>query len=376
MAVLDILQAIDVSSPMGQQLVRGAVQLFMGPQESPEQLQARLARERIEAERELLRSMPPPQIVAHPPQPIIIHMPAGTQAPTVETAPVQTVDLRTTVTQVPGMDAVVERLTVVSGNLKEALRFAREDGIDHPETQKRLAAAQADMVELERHDLRPEVLTALPPGQRQAVEEALVPLRRARQNLHNAEDGGPVSVDSMTMAAAQVGQVATGLRVARAATAAGITGPAPAVPLAPVTPPATTAEARPYSQYAPDMEIDTGCLPCGRAHLAGVDATLERASVEAQTRGMADPDVQARLQTADEELAMLDAYDWTPERIQRSPAADRAILEEYRPKLLAVRERLQSARTPADLTALAQDMAAIRQGFMAADEARGGNQDG
>ena len=263
---------------------------------------------------------------------------------------------------------VVDRITLASGNCKEALRFAREDGMAHPEVQVRLADAQAALDELERHDLRPEVLVAMSPDERRAVEVLLPEIRRARQGLHNAPDGGPPTVESLTDAAAKLGELGTQARVLEVSVRSGLPVPDRAVGQERPVPETSSA----YSRYAPDMSVDTGCLPCGRAHVAGADAILRAAVGEARVRGMADPDVQARVQSAAEELAMVYEHDWTPERIARSPEADRAILEEYAPRFKAVRERLAGARTPDDLAALSADLARTRQDFMLADQSRGG----
>lgn len=75
--------------------------------------------------------------------------------------------------------------TVASASLKEALRFAREDGMDHPEVQVRVARTEEAINALERVKLAPEHLKQLSPEQRQAAKSALPELRRARQDLLN-----------------------------------------------------------------------------------------------------------------------------------------------------------------------------------------------
>jgi hypothetical protein len=262
------------------------------------------------------------------------------------------------------LQPAIEQVTLVTGDLKEALRFAREDGMTHPETIRRVAHAQALVDTLERFTLRPETLAALPPSQRQVVERQVLPtLRRARQALHNAPDGSPPTVASLSDAAAQLGTVATQLRVTQAATGA---PPGPALDLGQVPPPPAPAAAAP-SQYAPEAAVDTGCLPCGRAHLGAASGTLEAAARLAASRGMADPETQAALQTAAEELAMVQLYDWTPERIARSPAADRTLLERYAPQVERLRQAVEQARTPAEVAAVADQAQRLRTAFVQDD---------
>jgi hypothetical protein len=260
---------------------------------------------------------------------------------------------------------VLEAITVMSGDLKESLRFAREDGVTHPEVVRRLAHVQEVVDTVERLDLRPEVLTTLPAAQRAVLEQQVLPtLRRARQAVHNGPDGGPPTVESLTEAAAALGTAATALRVTQAA--APVAGFAGAALPRPVDAPSAP------SAYAPDLAVDTGCLPCGRAHLGAVAGTLARAAAAAQAQGWADPDAQAALQTAAEELAMIEAYDWTPERIARSPAPDKALLERYAPQVAALRAQVATVRDPAGLAGLAAQAQQLRDAFVRDDLARAG----
>lgn len=75
--------------------------------------------------------------------------------------------------------------TVAAASLKEALRFAREDGMDHPEVQIRVQRTEEAINALERVKLAPEQLAKLPPDQAKAAKAALPALRKARQDLLN-----------------------------------------------------------------------------------------------------------------------------------------------------------------------------------------------
>ena len=75
-------------------------------------------------------------------------------------------------------------LSTVSGALGEATRFAREEqGIKHPEVQKRIMMSEDEINILERIDLSPEALMKAPPEERQLAEEYLPRIRKLRQDL-------------------------------------------------------------------------------------------------------------------------------------------------------------------------------------------------
>lgn len=243
----------------------------------------------------------------------------------------------------PDLAPVRDQLILISGALKESLRFAREDGLDHPEVQKRLADSQQWAVDLERFQLRPEALARMDPATRRQAEALLVPLRRLRQQLGEAG-----SVPALTDASAYAGQLASSAQIGAAL---GTMPPLPAAPAAPNV----------YSQYAPDMTVDTSCLACSRSHFAGVQGALEAAAQEAATKGFGDRDVQERLGMAQEELAALLAYDLTPDQIAKSPPAEQAAVQPIVPAAHALLTRLRNAQSPADLRAAAVEAQTIRQ---------------
>lgn len=76
-------------------------------------------------------------------------------------------------------------LAMVAGSLEEALRFARADGIDHPEVIKRLTASGKDLVVLERYDLAPEKIQQASPEEQKVIRELLPGIRKLRQDVLN-----------------------------------------------------------------------------------------------------------------------------------------------------------------------------------------------
>jgi len=240
-------------------------------------------------------------------------------------------------------------LVAISGSLKESLRFAREDGLDHPEVQRRLADSQQWAVELERFHLRPETLTTLPPTERQQAEALLPVLRRLRQQIGEAR-----SVDALTAASALAGRLATQAQVVAA-----VSGQ-PGVRVALPPPPPDDTPTGAYSRYAPDMSVDTSCLACGRSHLAGIQGALEAAARAAQTPPWTDPAVQDRLVMAQEELAALLAYDWTPAKIAASPPDEQALVRPVAGHAQQLLDQLRQAQTADDLAAAAAQARAMR----------------
>lgn len=76
----------------------------------------------------------------------------------------------------------------IKGALKEALRFAREDGIKHPEVIKRIDNAIEELIVMERFDLTPEEITKLNKEEKELIDNALIKIRKLRQILLNKID--------------------------------------------------------------------------------------------------------------------------------------------------------------------------------------------
>ncbi len=276
-----------------------------------------------------------------------------------------------------GMGAAREVIVAAAGDLKEALRFAREPrppvpgqdraeasaeiGLDHPQARMRLDDAAATVTDLERYTLAPERLRGLPAQERTAIEALLPDIRRLRQALHDASTDltHRYSTSELEELAADAGTLATRARVAAALAT-------PARSIAAVPPSGST----PQSLYALDADFDTGCLPCGIGHWAAVDTGLRAAAEAAGRSGAVDPAVQARLTTVEEELEMMTRWDWTPERVARTPPADRAILEVYAPAARDLYERVRGVHDTGQLEALATMAHRLKTDFADAIKAR------
>lgn len=81
---------------------------------------------------------------------------------------------------------------------------------------------------------------------------------------------------------------------------------------------------KPYSNYAPDMDVSIGCVPCTRSHLITISEALQ------------DGDSGA----AREEMAALLEYDLTPEKLERTPERDREVLNQYADEINGLKQQL------------------------------------
>lgn len=141
--------------------------------------------------------------------------------------------------------------------------------------------------------------------------------------------------------------VGAGLALAAPAPPAGPPpGPPAAVATEPPDPerPGADAMAPVYSRYLEQEgaldDWDTGCLHCGKAHLAAVRGMVERAKEIAAVKGEADPKVQEYLGEAGRELTALLLLDWTPERIAKAPPEHQVILRRYVGQVQDLRDTL------------------------------------
>jgi len=111
-------------------------------------------------------------------------------------------------------------------------------------------------------------------------------------------------------------------------------------------------------------DVAVSCVACARAHFSTVSGSLKEALRFARNEpeGVAHPEVQVRLSTAEEEIDVLERFDWTPEKVINSPEREREIIQEFQPKVRELRQKIHTIATPDDL----EEAAAIA-GKLAAD---------
>lgn len=119
----------------------------------------------------------------------------------------------------------------------------------------------------------------------------------------------------------------------------------------------------PVEPAAPSEDVSTGCIPCARAHLATVAGTLKEALRFARAEGMEHPEVQSRLQAAEEDVTAIERHDWTPEKIAKSPPGERELILETLPKLRTLRQQIIQIVTLEDLEKAAAAAAELSTEF-------------
>jgi len=79
-----------------------------------------------------------------------------------------------------------EHFSQVSGDLAEAMRFARDKGLKHPEVIKRVEHARQELNEMERYDLSSATMETLSLAERKLAEWALPKSRNLRHMINKA----------------------------------------------------------------------------------------------------------------------------------------------------------------------------------------------
>jgi len=103
---------------------------------------------------------------------------------------------------------------------------------------------------------------------------------------------------------------------------------------------APTGGPAPADDLYAQQQWDTGCVVCGRAHLAAAAATLDRAAALAQDRGRCDADCGYYVTVAQREIANLLEWDWTEAQIVATPDPDQATLRAVKPDVERLRDTL------------------------------------
>lgn len=100
-----------------------------------------------------------------------------------------------------------EHFSQVAGDLAEAMRFARKEGLSHREVIRRVENARQELNEMERYDLSPAQIQRLSGPERVLAEWALLQSREIRHLINAAITTRQVS--DLEKAAAQAEQTAT-----------------------------------------------------------------------------------------------------------------------------------------------------------------------
>lgn len=99
-------------------------------------------------------------------------------------------------------------LATCAAVLAEAMRFARSEGVAHPEVQDRVEACYEELNAWERFDVAPDKLQALPEAERQVMSRFIPRAREMRHHMEEIE-----SVDALESVAAEARVLSTDLRL-------------------------------------------------------------------------------------------------------------------------------------------------------------------
>lgn len=130
------------------------------------------------------------RVVANIPWEMAVRQGAPTRT---ETVPQERVESTTTGAATPTLESkgcaecVKDHFSTVAGALTEAMRFARREGIWHPEVQGRLSIAEDEFNIMERIDASPEALARTEPWKADLVRSFL-PVARDLRTRINAVD--------------------------------------------------------------------------------------------------------------------------------------------------------------------------------------------
>jgi hypothetical protein len=108
--------------------------------------------------------------------------------------------------------------------------------------------------------------------------------------------------------------------------------------------------------------IGQACLPCTRAHLITVRGTLKEALRFAlgESEGVNHPEVTERLETAAEELTVMERFDLSPEKVASTTQEERIVINQLLPKLRDMRQQLlNGVDSPEHLQELASTVGEI-----------------
>ena len=110
-------------------------------------------------------------------------------------------------------------------------------------------------------------------------------------------------------------------------------------------------------------EVATGCLACSRSHLSTVSGALGESLRFARDGGIAHPEVQRRLNLAEDEINIMERIDLAADAIQRSPPEEQDLARHFLPKIRELRQNLGAIKSVEELEKTASDASILGQEF-------------
>lgn len=114
---------------------------------------------------------------------------------------------------------------------------------------------------------------------------------------------------------------------------------------------------------SPEGDVSTGCIACARAHFSAIAGTLKEAIRFAREGGITNPEVQSRLQAAEEEVTNVERHDWTPEKVLNSPLGEKRVIQQFVSPLRKLRQQIMQITTVEDLEYAAANAAQLSTDF-------------
>jgi hypothetical protein len=112
-------------------------------------------------------------------------------------------------------------------------------------------------------------------------------------------------------------------------------------------------------------EVSTACLSCSRSHLSTVSGALGEAIrfARGDPQGILHPEAQRRILMAEDEINIMERIDLSPDALAGSPVEERAVAEEYLPRIRELRQSLGDINSFDKLEKVAGDASILSQEF-------------
>lgn len=104
---------------------------------------------------------------------------------------------------------------------------------------------------------------------------------------------------------------------------------------------------------AVDTDPTDACTVCALKHLSRASGFLNEASQMLASYEFTDPSIQTRVDTAAENLGLLEDHDWADAKVSTSPPADQALVDQFAGRVRALRKEILMCGNPDKLKTLA-----------------------
>jgi hypothetical protein len=129
-------------------------------------------------------------------------------------------------------------------------------------------------------------------------------------------------------------------------------------------PPAVATEVKVTPRGEKQMrEVATACLSCTRSHLATIAGLMGEALRFARAEGILHPEVQERLNMAEQEVNVMERIDLSPQKIQDLPPVEAEMAREYLPKIRVLRQDMGNIESVEALEAATAEASVLGQEF-------------